>query len=99
MPVGITPQEHNGKGMPNIEGSRDDFNGEPLKDCSMYLLGMKTCNIPAKRNPSNNQGAISLRMFRNSFPKLVMYNPICVCIIQQCKESWIPSQKAYIILE
>lgn len=31
VPVGITPQEHNGKGIPKIDANTDDLNGLPLK--------------------------------------------------------------------
>jgi hypothetical protein len=63
MPVGITPQEHNGSGMPKsavLTADRQLF-------CPMYrsihLLGNQTFRMPAKRNPNKRYGAIE---FSNS---------------------------------
>lgn len=56
--VGITPQEHNGKGMPNSAAYKTDL----MLFCARYWLyifaGMNACIIPARRKPNSRYGDI-----------------------------------------
>lgn len=66
IPVGITPHEQRGNGIP----IKDAFKTDLLFFCPKYLSinrwGKATLSIPAKKNPSIKYGDISLRMSTKS---------------------------------
>ena len=80
-PVGITPQEHKGNGIPKIEAFKTELKLILPKYFVIPALLKKACNIPAKRKPNNKYGAISLVRFQNS----VKYASINFILIKQIK--------------
>ena len=51
--VGITPQEHNGNGIPNNVAYKTDVQLFFDKYFEKSCCGTRTCNIPANKKPSN----------------------------------------------
>jgi hypothetical protein len=58
-PVGITPQEHKGKGIPIRAALSTDLILELPSKRFILPSGKNTCKMPAIRNPSKSQGAMS----------------------------------------
>lgn len=66
MPVGITPHEHKGMGIPNNEAFNDDLKLAFPRYLSICFCGKYTFNNPANTSPSSNQGAISNNKYQSS---------------------------------
>ena len=56
--VGITPQEHKGRGIPNNVAFRTDLNELSPRNLLYSEFGINACIIPANRKPNSKYGDI-----------------------------------------
>jgi hypothetical protein len=85
IPVGITPHEQSGIGIPSNEAFTDDLKSDFPRYLSMCFCGKYTFNKPANINPSKSHGAISSRRNQSSSKYFTIYSIKIVYQLKQMK--------------
>lgn len=71
-PVGNTPHDHSGRGIPINAAFIVERNPVPDRCCEKVLWGMNACINPAIKKPSKMYGDISLSINSSEFRSSIM---------------------------